>query len=113
MKLIRDLADGGVGHALRSDIGREQVVVCLDVELPLVADQDIDRTLEFDRRIERIFEPDMKVVRRRWHAVLRHRTKGLFRDRRRVLEIDLVERGLGHDWDDLRCRGGEFFFFVF
>ena len=83
--------------ACDSDIGREQVAIGGGVELSLVADQDVDGALEIGRGAERIFEPDVKIVRRRRDAMLRHRAHGFFRDGRGVLEIKLVERVGGHD----------------
>src|SRR4051812_141979 len=81
---------GGVG-ALRSDIGREQIMVRGGVELLLVADQDIESARESRRGAERVFEPELVIVRRLRNAMLRHDAHGFFRNWSCVLEIDLVE----------------------
>ena len=71
MQLLGDLMGGRVVGALRSDIGRVEVAVGRGVELALVGDQDVDGALQLDRRAERIFEPDMEILRRRRDALLR------------------------------------------
>src|SRR6185295_13407264 len=96
---------GGLG-ALRSDIGREQVMVRGLVELLLVADQNIQGACESGRGAEGIGEPELEIVRRLRNTVLRHEAHGLFRDWRRVLEIDLVEGRSGHGFRTSENLGG-------
>ncbi len=72
-------------------------MTCCEVELSLVADKDINGPFEIGLPTEGISEPDLKIVRRRGHALLRHESHGFFRDSRRVFDIDLVKRVTGHD----------------
>ena len=97
MELLRDVVDVRVVAGIGSDIQGEQVAIGGGVELSLVSDQNVDGPLEIGRGAEGIFEPGVKVVRRRWHTMLRHRAHGFFRDRRGVFEIKFVERVPGHD----------------
>src|SRR3982074_305182 len=97
MQLLGDVVEGWVVRGVRSNIGREQVAVGGGVKLSLVADQNIDSPFEFGRGTEGIFEPGVKIVRRRWYALLRHRSHGFFRDFRRILEVKLVKRVACHD----------------
>ena len=46
MELVRNVVEIGVVGGVRSDIGREQVMIGGGVKLSLVADQDIDRPFE-------------------------------------------------------------------
>ena len=97
MELLGDVVEVRFGGGVRSDIGREQVAIGGGVKLSFVADQNIDGPFEFGRGPEGIFEPGVKIVRRRRYALLRHRSHGFFRDFRRVLEIKLVKRVACHD----------------
>ena len=87
MQLLRRLIGCRLIGALRSDVGFEQAVVGGGVEFAFVADQDVDRSLEVGWHTQRIFEPDLKIVRCRGDPLLPHDAHGFFRDRRRVLEI--------------------------
>ena len=91
MQLLRDVIGDRLIGSFRADIACIYLAVGAGVELPLVADQDIDRPFKHGWRAEHVIEPDVEIVRRRRHALLGHRPHGLFRDRRRVLEIQLVE----------------------
>jgi hypothetical protein len=103
MQLLRSVVHYRVVVGMRSDVGRKQIAIGRSVEFSLVADQDIDGSFEIGRSTEGIFKPDTKIVRRRRHALLRHRSQGFFRDSRRVLEINLVQRMLGHDVETIPC----------
>jgi hypothetical protein len=107
MQLLRDLMDDSRFRSLLADIGVEQRLVCGLVELPLVADKNVDGTLQVRRRSQRVLEPQMEVVRRGGHALLSHGTHGLVRDRRRVLEVKLVERSAGHDAECSKMLAGD------
>jgi hypothetical protein len=96
MQLLRSLVRRRLIGALRPDVGFKQTLVCGGVEFAFVGDQNVDRTLQLGRCTQRVFEPDLKIVRGRRDALPCHGMHGLFRDRTRVLEIELVKRAACH-----------------
>ena len=54
-----------MGDVEFADIGRIEVPVGRRIEFALLGDQDVDGTLQFGGRAERVFEPDVEIMRRR------------------------------------------------
>ena len=68
VQLLRDLMRDRLVGTLGADIGRVEVAAGRRVELALVGDQDVDGALQLDRRAERVFEPDVEIMRGRRDA---------------------------------------------